>query len=284
MKYLSPTDLRIRIQFEDGIPRYSTSISNPKHLHNEPVPHMTHETTFGPEIVACFGNYVCLMTRLQGAYSDDPEERRKAESIYDTMASTVAIRSRDLRQTMDMTICHYYNLGGTVLYLANIFQVGEPRIRGALSRGGLLGVKPARSKAYIEKKSALDEVRDDPRYRFFGKMDINARARAAAAGLECSYQREDILPMINRMRVIPRLCPVLKIAIQYQNSTIPLNAAVIWRKTNNGGLVAGNVAIMSKFASLLIEDPYRSKAQKALIDNPIAAQSWREWCAAREGK
>lgn len=79
----------------------------------------------------------------------------------------------------------------------------------------------------------------EPRKSFL----YRAKSRSNASGLDFNLELEDI--------VIPELCPILKIPLEFNEGKVNSNSPTLDRIINDKGYVKGNVAIISNRANRL---------------------------------
>lgn len=132
---------------------------------------------------------------------------------------------------------------------------------------------------------SVGRLKDSPEYKAIQKEVHAARVKACnlKPPVKCSFAISDVLVRVNDVhgnsgklgneRVVPKVCPVLRIPLDYNvfEDNKPLNKIRVWRKTPGpdgaAPLTPDNVIIMSKAAAWILEGAYGGGALRTLNDD-----------------
>ena len=135
-----------------------------------------------------------------------------------------------------------------------------------------------------------DELKKVPEYRAIKKAANYARICAAKMGIQSTFLIGDTVPTLyetqgnsgnrNGDLVVPKVCPVLRTKLSYNESEAG-DAVRVWRKTPGpdgmAPLEAGNVIVMSAMAKWAIEGVYGQRKLSHL--DATASAALAEWQA-----
>lgn len=167
--------------------------------------------------------------------------------------------------------------------LATLFSVSESTVRSAAAEV---------RKVVQQDQQPIYNFINTPEYEALKKEALKARVKASNMGLRYEFVLSDVLPTmydiqgnsgrLNGELVVPKVCPVLRIPLDYDLSTNKRaqNKVRVWRKTpgpdGTAPMDKNNIIVMSAIATWAIEGAYGKKKISALsYEMQTALAEWQ---------
>jgi hypothetical protein len=207
------------------------------------------------------------------------------------------------KSCLDNCILKLHRKGLNKVDIADLLSLGTPRVERVLPLDlENAGVAEEARETRAERASAArkgsrstlvpKELKEAPEYSAIQKAARYARIKANKMGVGSTFLIPDVVPTMydiqgnsgshNNILVVPRVCPVLRIKLDYNvfEDNKAQNQVRVWRKTPGPDGMAplsyDNVIVMSAAAAWAIEGAYATKKLSYLDDTArIALAEWQ---------